>query len=201
MKRYHARNAVIQALKDKGLYVGAEDNPMALSFCSKSGDIIEPLMKPQWWVKVQPMADKALAVSPHCASADLIVRELIRYLLILSVREQANSPLDLQHARMNGIDGLKIPTTGVYLVSYGGVTDALPISFSWKAKVPKHQAVATISGSLRGRRRRRRSGHESYMATRSSHCIKMRMSLTHGSHLDFGHSRLSAGPTRCVHSL
>lgn len=63
MKRYHARNAVIKALKENDLYVGAEDNPMSLSVCSKSGDIIEPLMKPQWWVKVQPMADKAIAVS------------------------------------------------------------------------------------------------------------------------------------------
>lgn len=62
MKRYHARNAVIQALKDKGLYIGAEDNAMALSFCSKSGDVIEPLMKPQWWVKTAPMAEKAIEV-------------------------------------------------------------------------------------------------------------------------------------------
>jgi valyl-tRNA synthetase len=63
MKRYHARNAVIKALKENGLYVDAHDNAMSLQVCSKSGDIIEPLMKPQWWVKVAPMAEKAVAVS------------------------------------------------------------------------------------------------------------------------------------------
>lgn len=80
MKRYHARNAVIKALKEKGLYVGAEDNPMALSFCSKSGDIIEPLMKPQWWVKVQPMADKALEVSSSPALCVVLLTDLVHHL-------------------------------------------------------------------------------------------------------------------------
>ena len=123
------------------------------------------------------------------------------YLLILSVREQANSPSDLQHARMNGIDGLKMPTTGVYLVSYGGVIDALHISFSWRVKAPRHQQAAMTSGSLREPKRRQRSGLVNYMATRSSRCIKMRMFLIRGSHLDFGLSRLLAGPIRCVFTL
>ncbi|KAG9018677.1 hypothetical protein FRB90_010593 [Tulasnella sp. 427] len=61
MKRFHARGAVVDALKELGLYIEAKDNPMSIPICSKSGDVIEPLMKPQWWVKCQDMADAAIA--------------------------------------------------------------------------------------------------------------------------------------------
>jgi valyl-tRNA synthetase len=33
MKRYHARRAVIQAMKEKGLYEGWEDNEMTVAIC------------------------------------------------------------------------------------------------------------------------------------------------------------------------
>jgi valyl-tRNA synthetase len=29
---------------------------------SKSGDIIEPILKPQWWVNCKPLADEAIRV-------------------------------------------------------------------------------------------------------------------------------------------
>ncbi|KAI7873510.1 valyl-tRNA synthetase [Mucor mucedo] len=60
MKRFHIRNKIIEDLKAKGLFVGVKENPMTVPVCSKSGDIIEPLMKPQWWVKCQGMAEKAM---------------------------------------------------------------------------------------------------------------------------------------------
>ncbi|OSD00306.1 hypothetical protein PYCCODRAFT_1437437 [Trametes coccinea BRFM310] len=60
MKRFHARVAVVQALKDLGLYVETKDNPMQIPICSKSGDIIEPILKPQWWVNCKPLAEEAL---------------------------------------------------------------------------------------------------------------------------------------------
>ena len=60
MKRFHARVAVVQALKDLGLYVETKDNPMQIPICSKSGDVIEPILKPQWWVNCKPLAEAAL---------------------------------------------------------------------------------------------------------------------------------------------
>ncbi|KAK4054912.1 valine--tRNA ligase [Microbotryomycetes sp. JL201] len=60
MKRFHARNEVVKRLQEKGLYVGAENNPMNIPICSKSGDIIESIMKPQWWVSCKGLADAAL---------------------------------------------------------------------------------------------------------------------------------------------
>ncbi|KAK0525152.1 valine--tRNA ligase [Tilletia horrida] len=60
MKRFLARRAVVDALKEKGLYIETKDNPMTVPICSRSGDIVEPLIKPQWWVKSRPLADKAV---------------------------------------------------------------------------------------------------------------------------------------------
>lgn len=60
MKRFHVRNAVLEQLKEKGLYVGQEDNPMQIPICSRSGDVVESIIKPQWWVSCKPMADEVL---------------------------------------------------------------------------------------------------------------------------------------------
>jgi valyl-tRNA synthetase len=61
MKRFHVRNAVLAALKEKGLYVEAKDNEMQIPICSRSGDVVEQVMKPQWWISCKPMADEVLA--------------------------------------------------------------------------------------------------------------------------------------------
>lgn len=50
MKRFHARKEVINALKEKGLYVETTNNPMVVPICSRSKDIVEPMLKPQWYV-------------------------------------------------------------------------------------------------------------------------------------------------------
>ncbi|RSH77894.1 uncharacterized protein EHS24_002965 [Apiotrichum porosum] len=60
MKRFHVRNEVLKALKEKGLYVEANDNEMQIPICSRSGDVVEQIMKPQWWVSCKPMADEVL---------------------------------------------------------------------------------------------------------------------------------------------
>ncbi|KIM79390.1 hypothetical protein PILCRDRAFT_792056 [Piloderma croceum F 1598] len=60
MKRFHARVAVVKALKDAGLYVEMKDNPMQIPICAKSGDVIEPVLKPQWWVDCKPLAEEAI---------------------------------------------------------------------------------------------------------------------------------------------
>ncbi|KAJ7498074.1 tRNA synthetases class I-domain-containing protein [Mycena galericulata] len=60
MKRFHARVAVVKALKDAGLYIETKDNPMQIPICSKSGDVVEPVLKPQWWVNCKPLAEEAI---------------------------------------------------------------------------------------------------------------------------------------------
>ncbi|CAH8658373.1 unnamed protein product [Dicrocoelium dendriticum] len=60
LKRFHAREAVRLGLQKLGLYRGEVDNPMTVPMCSRSKDIIEPLLKPQWYMRCQEMADEAI---------------------------------------------------------------------------------------------------------------------------------------------
>ncbi|KAL8928715.1 MAG: hypothetical protein Q9172_000778 [Xanthocarpia lactea] len=77
-KRFDARYEVIKALKNKGLYVKWESNPMKVPLCGKSKDVIEPIMKPQWWMKMQDLAeeavkavkDKQILIRPDTAEKD-----------------------------------------------------------------------------------------------------------------------------------
>lgn len=55
-RRFEARITVVEHLKDLGLFRGVEDNPMRLGLCSRSKDVIEPVLKPQWWVACGDMA-------------------------------------------------------------------------------------------------------------------------------------------------
>jgi valyl-tRNA synthetase len=61
-KRFDVRYAVVEELKELGLFVKKESNPMKVPLCSKSKDVIEPLMKPQWWMRMRELADDALKV-------------------------------------------------------------------------------------------------------------------------------------------
>ena len=60
LKRFDAREEVIKKLKEANLFRGTENNPMTIAVCSRSKDIIEPRIKPQWWVNCKSMADAAV---------------------------------------------------------------------------------------------------------------------------------------------
>ncbi|KAF6143392.1 hypothetical protein GIB67_001336 [Kingdonia uniflora] len=60
MPRFEARVALIEALKKKGLYVGAQNNEMRLGLCSRTNDVVEPMIKPQWFVDCKDVVKEAL---------------------------------------------------------------------------------------------------------------------------------------------
>lgn len=60
MKRFDARLAVRKALEERGLYRGEVDNPMVVPVCSRTKDIIEPLLKPQWYVRCADLAARGM---------------------------------------------------------------------------------------------------------------------------------------------
>ncbi|CAK9135223.1 unnamed protein product [Ilex paraguariensis] len=60
MPRFKAREAVTAALQEKGLYRGSKANEMRLGLCSRTSDVLEPLIKPQWYVNCNVMAKQAL---------------------------------------------------------------------------------------------------------------------------------------------
>lgn len=70
MMRFDARNAVYEELNRLGLIVGKKPNPMSIGRCSKSNDIIEPMLKPQWYVDCKDMAARAVSA---VREGDLIV--------------------------------------------------------------------------------------------------------------------------------
>ena len=62
MKRYDVRNQIIKDLEALGLYREKKPNPMNLSICQRSGDIIEPLLVPQWYVDTKDISKRMIQV-------------------------------------------------------------------------------------------------------------------------------------------
>ncbi|XP_018421060.1 PREDICTED: valine--tRNA ligase, mitochondrial [Nanorana parkeri] len=60
VKRFDAREKLVAALKEKGLYRGDSEHSMVLPVCSRSGDVIEHLLKNQWFVNCEKMAQRAV---------------------------------------------------------------------------------------------------------------------------------------------
>ncbi|CAA21312.1 cytoplasmic valine-tRNA ligase Vrs1/Vas1 [Schizosaccharomyces pombe] len=83
MKRFTARVKVVERLKELGLFVGTKENPMVIPLCGKTSDIIEPVMKPQWWVNQKEMAAAAAEVVKSGEieiAPDMSRREFIRWM-------------------------------------------------------------------------------------------------------------------------
>jgi valyl-tRNA synthetase len=61
MKRFDARLAVLEEIKKLGLYRDTTKNPMRVAICSRSKDIIEPRLVPQWYVDCKKAAADSVA--------------------------------------------------------------------------------------------------------------------------------------------
>lgn len=57
--RFVAREKIVSALGERGLLRGLQDHPVVLRICSRSGDVVEHLLKSQWFVRCQEMGDRA----------------------------------------------------------------------------------------------------------------------------------------------
>lgn len=76
--RFEARSLVIEKLKEKQLFVKEQEYSTSIPLCSRSGDIIEPLLKSQWWVSQSEMAkdaiervrNKEIKIQPTTAESD-----------------------------------------------------------------------------------------------------------------------------------
>jgi valyl-tRNA synthetase len=61
LDRYAAREKIVGDLQAQGLLVDVKDHPMAIGLSQRSGAVVEPRLSTQWFVKIQPLADKAIA--------------------------------------------------------------------------------------------------------------------------------------------
>lgn len=61
LDRFEARKRVVQAFKDLGLLEKIENHRHAVGHCYRCETVIEPRLSDQWFVKMAPLAQKALA--------------------------------------------------------------------------------------------------------------------------------------------
>ena len=59
LDRFAARKRVLADLQEQGFLVGEKEHMLALGKCERCGTIVEPRVSEQWFVKIQPLADRA----------------------------------------------------------------------------------------------------------------------------------------------
>ena len=58
--RFDARGALVAQLEAEGLLVGVEDHEHAVGQCERCSTVVEPLLSTQWFVRIKPLAERAL---------------------------------------------------------------------------------------------------------------------------------------------
>jgi valyl-tRNA synthetase len=59
--RYVARKKVVADLEEQGLLAGIQDHINNVGHCDRCKTTVEPRLSTQWFIKIQPLADKAIA--------------------------------------------------------------------------------------------------------------------------------------------
>ncbi len=62
LDRFAARARIVDDLSAQGFLVGTKDYTIALGKCDRSGTIVEPRLSTQWFIKIAPLAKRAIEV-------------------------------------------------------------------------------------------------------------------------------------------
>jgi valyl-tRNA synthetase len=60
LDRYEARKRILADLQEQGFLVGEKDHTLSLGKCDRCGTVVEPRLSEQWFIKIQPLAQKAI---------------------------------------------------------------------------------------------------------------------------------------------
>jgi valyl-tRNA synthetase len=60
MERYAAREKMVEDLRERGLLVDVKDHTLSIGLSQRTGAVIEPRLSQQWFIRIQPLADKAI---------------------------------------------------------------------------------------------------------------------------------------------
>jgi valyl-tRNA synthetase len=60
LDRFEARKRVLADLQEQGFLVAEKDYALSLGKCERCGTVIEPRLSEQWFIKIQPLAQKAI---------------------------------------------------------------------------------------------------------------------------------------------
>ena len=61
LDRYPARKKIVADLEEQGLLAGIKDHTNNVGHCDRCKTVVEPRLSTQWFVKIQPLAEKAIA--------------------------------------------------------------------------------------------------------------------------------------------
>lgn len=62
LPRFHAREKILNSLANMNLFVSKDSHKLDLPICSRSKDVIEYLIKPQWFLNCSKMSEMAIEV-------------------------------------------------------------------------------------------------------------------------------------------
>ncbi|HEY2469358.1 MAG TPA: valine--tRNA ligase [Terracidiphilus sp.] len=61
LERFIARKHIVADLEEQGLLAGIKDHVHNVGHCDRCKTVVEPRLSLQWFIKIQPLADKAIA--------------------------------------------------------------------------------------------------------------------------------------------
>jgi valyl-tRNA synthetase len=61
LERFAARRRIVADLEEQGLLAGVKDHVNNVGHCDRCKTVVEPRLSLQWFVKIQPLADRAIA--------------------------------------------------------------------------------------------------------------------------------------------
>jgi valyl-tRNA synthetase len=61
LDRFEARELIVEGLRRMGDLEAERPHPMVVGHCDRCGTVVEPRLSVQWFVRVKPLADRALA--------------------------------------------------------------------------------------------------------------------------------------------
>jgi valyl-tRNA synthetase len=74
LDRYAARKKIVADLEALGLLAGIKDHTHNVGHCDRCKTVVEPRLSTQWFVKIQPLADKAIAAVRPDAEGNKAIR-------------------------------------------------------------------------------------------------------------------------------
>src|SRR5580692_4215971 len=74
LDRFAARKQIVADLEAQGLLAGIKDHVNNVGHCDRCKTVVEPRLSTQWFVKIQPLADKAIAAVKPDANGNKAIR-------------------------------------------------------------------------------------------------------------------------------
>ena len=74
LDRYQARKQIVQELEERQLLAAVKDYTNNVGHCDRCKTVVEPRLSTQWFIKIQPLADKAIAAVKPDAQGNKAIR-------------------------------------------------------------------------------------------------------------------------------